>query len=175
MSNGQSEVSHVLHDHLGYGIDLGVQHGRFLLTERREVKLRAGATRLLCAAARRRRLVRARELAGFNGLAQSSGLALPLARCWLRAPFDDLSQRCSWAGDVQLSRQSMADLREFTRLRGSRHVGRRIWRPPDTAVGHVDAGPLGWGGDLDSSKRLPQAAGFWSAADAGRHRINVAS
>ena len=113
-----------MEDHLGYGIDS--ERGLFLLTARREAKLRAGATALLVRAARHSRLVRSRALAAFAGLAQSSTLALPLARCWLRAPYDDLATQRGWRGCVRLSRQSLADLRQFTRLRGSRHVGRSI-------------------------------------------------
>ena len=59
--------------------------------ERREQGLRAGATALLCYAARHRRLVRTRELASFAGLGQASSLALPLARCWLRSVYDDIA------------------------------------------------------------------------------------
>ena len=58
---GQAEPSHLLEDHLGYGIDTA--RGLFLLTARREAKLRLGATALLFRAARHHRLVRARELA----------------------------------------------------------------------------------------------------------------
>jgi hypothetical protein len=167
LSKGQPEPSHVLTDHLGFGIDS--ERGLFLLTERREAKLRASAGMLLQAAARERRLVRTRQLASFAGLAQSSGLALPLARCWLRAPFDDLSAHRGWSGSVRLSRQSLSDIQQFTQLRGSRHAGRSIWLRPDTACGHVDAGPRGWGGQLDYSQRLPPAAGFWTAAEAQLH------
>jgi len=62
---GQPVPSQLLHDHLGYGIDSG--RGRFLLTTRREAKLRGSAAALLCRAARHQRFVRARELASFAG------------------------------------------------------------------------------------------------------------
>jgi hypothetical protein len=166
LRKGQHEVSHRLDDHLGYLIDL--ERGQFGLTVRREAKLRSGATALLCRAARDRRLVPARQLASFAGLAQSSGLALRLARCWLRAPFDDLASARRWSGLARLSRQSMADIRQFTRLRGSHLVGRDIWRPADSALGFVDAGPRGWGGVLSSPSR-PPVAGFWSAPEAALH------
>ena len=69
---------------------------------------------------------------------------------------------------MRLGRQAMADLREFTRLRSSPHVGRDIWLRPDSAVGYVDAGPRGWGGVL-SRPPYPPAAGFWTAAEAEQH------
>jgi hypothetical protein len=169
---GQAEPSHLLEDHLGYGIDSA--RGLFLLTARREAKLRLGATALLCRAARHERLVRSRELAAFTGLAQSSSLAVPLARCWLRSLYDDLATQRGWGGSVRLSRQTLVDLRLWCSLRGSRHVGRSIWLQPDHVSGSIDAGPLGWGGQLGestsdvSSVALP-AHGFWSASEAALH------
>ena len=169
---GQAEPSHLLEDHLGYGIDTA--RGLFLLTARREAKLRLGATALLCRAARHHRLVRARELASFAGLAQSSALAVPLARCWLRSLYDDLSSQHGWTGCVRLSRQTLVDLRLWCSLRRSRHVGRSIWLRPDHVSGSIDAGPLGWGGQLgestsDVGQVLLPAHGFWSAAEAALH------
>ena len=108
-----------------------------------------------------------RRLASLVGLAQSSDLALPLVRLWLRAPHDDLSSRPGWSGNVRLSRQSMEDLRQLTRLRTSAHVGRPIALLPDTAVGSVDAGPYGWGGQL--LRDHPPVAGFWTPAEAAKH------
>ena len=169
---GQADPSHLLEDHLGYGID--TSRGLFLLTARREAKLRLGATALLCRAARHRRLVRSRELASFAGLAQSSALAVPLARCWLRSLYDDLSAQRGWSGCVRLSRQTLVDLRLWCTLRRSRHVGRSIWLRPDHVSGSIDAGPLGWGGQLgestgDVDRVLLPAHGFWSASEAALH------
>ena len=100
-SKGQPDPSHRLDDHLGYAIDS--EQGEFQLTERRELKLRRGSLSLLSTAAHHARCVPSRELASFAGLANSSGLALPLARCWLRAPFDDLAAQRGWRGGVRLS------------------------------------------------------------------------
>ncbi len=36
-------------------------------------------------------------------------------------------------------------------------------------MGLVDAGWLGWGGDLKSSRSVPPVAGFWSEAEAREH------
>ena len=165
---GQPEPSHCLEDHLGYGID--TVRGLFLLTAKREAKLRGQASALLGHAARHRRHVRTRVLAGFAGLANASSLAVPLARFWLRSVHDDISsQGHKWSGFTRLSRQAIADINEWRNLRGSRHVGRAIWLAPDSAVGHVDAGPYGWGGQLDYQRSLPPARGFWSAAEAELH------
>ena len=62
----------------------------------------------------------------------------------------------------------MTDLRQLTTLRSSRHVGRPIALLPFTAVGSVDAGPYGWGGQL-WYQPLPPVAGFWLAWEAARH------
>ena len=109
---GQPEPSHCLDDHLGFSIDS--VRGEFGVIVRRARKLRTGALQLLTRAARHARRVPAKQLASFAGLAQSSYLALALARCWLRAPFDDLSRQLRWSGEVRLSKQSMADIRQFT-------------------------------------------------------------
>ena len=165
VTKGQPEPSTMLHDHLGYGIDSAAM--RFLLTTKRERKLRLVTSSLLRWAARSRRLVRKRELVSVLGLAQSSDLALPLVRLWLRAAWDDASQITGWSGCVRLSRQTIADLSLLTTLRGSKHVGRPIALLPDTAVAHVDAGPYGWGGRLQRSH--PAQSGSWSAAEAEMH------
>ena len=183
-AKGQADPSHVLREHLGYTVDS--QRGLFLLTQKREAKLRCSATALLYRAARHRRLVRTRELASFVGLAQASALAVPLARCWLRSVYDDM-RGCEWSmalgeppprgpalgrgwrGFTRLSRQSLADIREWTQLRASRHVGRSIWLLPDTAVLHSDAGPYGWGGAVDYARTHLPAHGFWTPGEAELH------
>jgi hypothetical protein len=164
-TKGQPEPSTMLHDHLGYGIDSASM--RFLLTTKREQKLRRGAISILSHAARHGRRVGKRPLAALAGLAQSSELALPLVRLWLRSSYDDISSRPGWSGDVRLSHQSMADLRQLTTLRESKHVGKPIALRPDTAVGSVDAGPYGWGGQLERGQT--PVAGFWCAWEAAKH------
>ena len=166
VEKGQSEPAQQLDDHLGFTITS--DPGRFLLTTRRVEKLRSGAMSLLREAASACRMVRARALASFAGLGQASHPALARARCWLRSPYDDLSRMRSWASRVRLCRQSLSDLRQFTRLGSSRHVGRPIWRAAETRVGYVDAGPLGWGGELTRPPR-PPVAGFWTAREAAIH------
>ena len=165
---GQPEPSHVLEDHLGYCIDTA--RGLFLLTASREAKLRRQASALIGHAARHHRLVRTRELGAFAGLGQASSLALPLARFWLRSVYDDIvAGGHRWSGFTRLSRQAIADIAEWRHLRDSPHVGRAIWLAPDSSVGHVDAGPYGWGGALDYQTVLPPAWGFWTPAEADVH------
>ena len=210
-AKGQPEPSHVLRDHLGYCIDS--VRGLFLLTVKRELKLRAQATDLLCRAARHRRLIPRRDLASFAGLAQSSVLAVPLGRCWLRSLYDDVggyeqslsatpmellggfasqlfqdhpsgpreayedacfgrqasSRRHWWSGLVRLSNQTISDLRRWTRLRDSRWVGRSIWLEPESRVLHADAGPYGWGAQLDYQRHELPAHGFWTPDEAEWH------
>ena len=165
-TKGQRDPSHRLDEHLGFAIDSTA--GEFQLTAKRLGKLAAGAHSLLQEAARSFRLIRARVVASFAGLAQASHLALPLARCWLRSLHDDLAAKRSWASRVRLSRQSLVDLRCFIGLRGSPRARRRIWLRPDSAVGFVDAGPYGWGGQLTQPPH-PPVAGFWSREEAEIH------
>jgi hypothetical protein len=166
-AKGHHDPTRVLPDHLGFTIDS--HRGLFLLTDRRVGKLRASAIDLLVHASSHRRLVATRLLASFAGLAQSSCLAVPSGRFMLRALYDDLAERRGWGGRVRLSAQSLADLRFWRDVRGSRHVGRSIWLEPTTRTISSDAGPHGWGGALDWARSLPPAHGFWSPAEAEWH------
>ena len=189
---GQWEPSHFLEDHLGYSVD--TERGLFLLTPRREAKLAVEAHLLLRRAAANRRLVPARSLSSFCGLGQSSTLALPLGRFMLRALYDDMAARSGgprdgleqagaerelaerghllplqprrghWRGNARLGKQSLEDLRWWASLRGSRHVGRAIWRRPETRVLHTDASDLGWGGTVDHERLAARAPTEWAAA-----------
>ena len=163
-----------MQEHLGFAIDS--ERGLFLLTPRREKKVAAAATDLLCRAARHQRWVAKRRLARFAGLAQSCSLAVPMSRCWLRSIYDDVSSvRGGWAGRVRLSRQSMDDLREWAAIQSNAHLGRAIWRRPETATLSTDASDHGHGAQLGGhpsvigSSRMAPAAGFWDAADFRQH------
>jgi len=164
---GQSDPSHVLEDHLGYMVDS--ERGLFLLPPRRSAAVSSGAHLMLQRWARGRGRVRARHLAGFTGLAQSTSLAVRLSRYMLRSAQDDLATRRGWGGTVALSRQTIADLRWWADLRTSPHVGRAIWRPPDTRLLHADASDLGWGAAVDSARVHAPAAGFWSPEELPLH------
>ena len=63
-----------------------------------------------------RRLVPARFLASFVGLAQSMYLAVPSARLYLRALHDVISSRWTWESRVRLSKQAVRDLRWWAAL-----------------------------------------------------------
>lgn len=155
---GVFNPTHVMEDHLGFTID--ATRALFLLTPRRVRALTHGAHSLL----RTRHRVQARQLAAFCGLGEASGLALPLARFMfmLRALYDDLASKRSWSACVALSRQSVADLRWWAQLKDSPHVGRAIWRPPQTRELWTDASSLGWGGTVAQRFNLAPAAGFWT-------------
>ena len=132
-----------------------------MLSHESETQLAAEARSLICLATRERRLVPPRRLAAFAGLAQSSYLAVPLGRFMLRALHDDLATRRGWRSrdGVRLGRQSLADLGWWAELRGSKHVGRAIWRPAETRLLHTDASDLGWGAAVDLAQRHAPAHG----------------
>lgn len=152
--------------HLGLQVDTA--QGVFMVTPERIQQLEGGARRLGCAAAANRRLVPARMLASFAGLAESSYLAVPLARFYLRELYwslGDVSRtRLGWEGNVRLTKGALRDLKFWEKFSlATRYNGRAIWRTPTTATLHCDAardgqGRGGWGGVLDGT--VP-ARGFW--------------
>ena len=93
------------------GLQVDTAQGVFVVTPRRIQQLEGGARRLGCAAAANRRLVPARMLASFAGLAESSYLAVPLARFYLRELYwslGDVSKtRLGWEGNVRLSKGAL--------------------------------------------------------------------
>ena len=166
-TKGELEPKMGLDDYLGFKVD--TRRGLFLLTPRRMLKLSKSAHTLLRLQATGARRVQARTLAAFQGLAQSSYLALPRARCWLRSSYDDLSQMKSWRDSVRLSAQSVRDIKQFLTLKTSKHVGRAIWLEPETAELSSDAGPYGWGGKVWKPEPMAPAWGFWTPAEAQMH------
>ena len=72
----------------------------------------------------------------------SNGTSLMATFAAERAALAQLPSRsgASWRGYARLSTQSITDLRWWAALRGSRHVGRAIWRRPDSAVLHTANG-----------------------------------
>ena len=98
-----------------------------------------------------------------------------MARTWLRSIYDDISSISGWSGRVRLSKQSIADLREWAAIRTSPHVGRAVWRRPETAVLSTDASDRGWGAQLGGhpsvlgSSRTPPAHSFWTAWEYQQH------
>ena len=143
--------------HLGLEVDL--KDGLFRVTEDRLQKIHVKAKGLICRAAREKRWVQARELAGFNGLCQSVYLAVPAARLYLRELYFVLGTKKSWGSKVKLTRQAWGDLEWWARLPAtSRWNGRKIWRSPTRAKLHTDSSMYAWGGVLNLKK---EARGFW--------------
>ena len=124
----------------------------------KEERLRKGARDILCRAARHRRWLPVRVLAGFAGLAQSVQLALPLARLYLRAIFDVIKTKHSWESDVRLTKQALRDLAWWTEL-STRWTERAIFREATTATLYSDASMRGWGGVLNNSTGNVSATG----------------
>ena len=104
---GHWEVTQRL-EHLGLVID--TQRGLFQVTEQRLQKINALARSITQDSKRRRRLVPARRLAQFTGLAQSVYLAVAPARFYLRELHNVTSGRKGWGSLVRLSKQSYRDL-----------------------------------------------------------------
>eukprot|EP00964_Phaeocystis_antarctica_P043998 scaffold25259_cov30-Phaeocystis_antarctica.AAC.1 len=63
----------------------------------------------------------------------------------------------------------LADLRWWAELRGSKHVGRAIWRSHETRLMHCDASDLGWGGAVDMAAHHAPSHGFWSPEELEWH------
>ena len=150
-------------DHLGLRVD--TRRGLFLVPPDKEKRLRELARAIVASSLPQRRLVPARFLAAFVGLAQSVYLAVPTAKLYLRELHDVLSTRMSWASKVRLTKQAIRDLRWWATL--SEHgLGRAIWRSAASAVLHSDASGFAWGGVLDGTAL---AHGLWTKAERENH------
>ena len=112
---GQWEGANWIH-HLGLRIESEGGENTIRVTPQRVGKIRRLAKAMVCKAHRQRRLVTARELAGFIGLVQSCYLAIPVAQLFCRELNFDLSKKSSWTGNVRLSRQSLRDLDWWTQM-----------------------------------------------------------
>lgn len=143
--------------HLGLEVD--TLAGVFRVTASRQRRLQDFATYLIVAAKAGRRLVRARDLAKFCGLAQSCHLALPMARLFLRALYDALETKRDWRDSVRLSRQCLRDLQWWQGFSTHLAAGGTIWLSPLGATLHCDSSDLAWGGVLNG--RMP-VRGSWS-------------
>ena len=150
-------------EHLG--LDVDTAEGLFRVPPLKLTKLMEQARAIRALAARERRLVPARLLAGFIGYAQSVHLACPAARFYLRSLHDALATRSSWESSVRVDRQALRDLSWWAEL-GKANVSRAIWRSPAQRSLHCDASRLAWGGVLDGT--VP-ASGMWTGRARGRH------
>lgn len=151
------------------GLLVSTKRGLFLVPAEKEKRIQQMAKGLKVQCLSTRRLLPARLLASFIGLAQSVHLAVPKARLFLRSLHDDLGNRRGWEGNCRLSRQSLRDLQWWIDL-GKADVGRAIWRSPDQAEFYTDASKTAWGGSLvrGPGKAL-LAHGIWSRSEAEHH------
>ena len=159
---GQWEPARTIY-HLGLDIDMNACE--FRAPEEKLAGLASQAHDLLCRAARNKRSVPVRELAKLAGRAQFLYLAIPAARFYLRELHTVVSTKTDWNGYVRVSRQLKRDL-EWWRSVPSRHNGRSIFGPVETAYLHVDSSGYAWGAVLND--RL-EAKGFWIPPDREEH------
>ena len=143
-------------EHLGMLVDS--KRGLFQVTPARMMKIRKQAVEMTCLAKRQGRLVTARQLARFTGLAQCVYLAVPPARHYLREMHECLKTKTTWGSRVRLSKLALRDLQWWIDM-PVKWNGRAIWRSPTTATLHSDACLRGWGGVLNNTT---PARGFWN-------------
>jgi len=107
-------ASQVLHDHLGFRVDIPAN--LLSIPERRCNKVRQLAIALMCNSARNRRLVDTKLLQQFCGVACSMTRAVPAARLHLRSLYDctSLHRPCS-----RLNRTALQDLTFWTQITGT--------------------------------------------------------
>jgi hypothetical protein len=145
-SKGQfDEPSQVLHDHLGYELNIPLNVLR--VPERRCAKIRKLAVALRCESARNRRLVGTRLLQQFTGTACSTSRAVRSARFHLRSLYDCTSLHRPFS---RLSRTALQDLATWADFQFDGPLnGVPIFRSPTSRALYTDAsGGVGWGGVL---------------------------
>lgn len=124
--------------HLGVLVD--TTRGQFLIPRDKIAAISALANKL-----RIKRVVVARELARFCGVAISVHLAFPLARFFLTSLYADLRQKRSWRDHIRLSPQALLDLEAWGNI--GRLQGGDL--NPDARPFHgtlaTDASLTGWG------------------------------
>jgi len=150
-------------EHLGLLVD--TQRGLFQVTPSRLHKIRATARELICLSKRHARLLPARHLARFAGLAQSVYLAVPPARHFLREIHWCISSKQSWGSRVRLTYQALRDLQWWVDI-PLKWNGRAIWRNPRNAKVSADASKIAWGGVLNDTT---PARGFWTTEERQLH------
>ena len=140
-----AEPSQVLHDHLGYEVNL--PRNLLRIPERRCEKIRSLALALLREARRNQRLVPTQLLRQFTGTACSTSRAVRPARFHLRALYD-----CTHLAGPRsrLSRTALHDLQFWAAFTfESVDNGVPLWASPTTRALYTDAsGSVGWGGVL---------------------------
>lgn len=159
-------ASQVLHDHLGFRVDIPAN--LLSIPERRCNKVRQLAIALKCNSARNRRLVDTKLLQQFCGVACSMTRAVPAARLHLRSLYDctSLHRPCS-----RLNRTALQDLTFWTQITGTHpDNGVPLFQSPTSKVLYTDAsGGIGWGGVLPTEhaqRELCRARSQYPHADA---------
>lgn len=137
--------------HLGLRIESEGGSNRIAVTPQRVGRIRKAAKTLLSKAKGNKRLVKARELAGFVGLVQSCYLAIPVAQLFCRELNFDLAEKESWSGSTRLSRQSLRDL-EWWMTMPSKWNGRDVCHAAVTRLLWTDASDFAWGAKLYTGK-----------------------
>lgn len=151
------------------GIVVDTRAGLYLLSPAKLRKVRASALAVLRESRRGRRLVSARHLRSFAGLAQSTALAVTDARLRLRTIWDCLAEADRHKRPkVRLSHAAGRDVMFWVRLRDNPIVGRAIWEPQTGSrrTLHSDASQSGWGAVLD---RTVPARGMFAPAELPLH------
>ena len=148
--------------HLGMIIDS--RSMSFEPTPAAEARVREFSSELLHLATRRARVVPARMVAKFAGLAISLHLAVPLARMATRALFDALATKKSWSSRVRLSSAALTDLRWWQSENWG--GGAPIALPRPTLTVATDASDLAWGAAVENEEL--EARGYFAASDAVR-------
>ena len=145
-SKGQFQVpSQVLHDHLGYEVNIPLNLLR--VPERRCHTIRRLALALRGEAARNRRLVPTRLLQQFTGTACSTSRAVRNARFHLRSLYDCTALTRPHS---RLSRTALQDLEVWAHFQyDSQLNGVPLFTSPTSRALYTDAsGGVGWGGVL---------------------------
>jgi len=129
------------------GIVVDTEIGTYDLSQAKRQKVARAAFAVMQEARRNRRLVRLPHLQHFAGLAQSTYLAVPSCRLYLREVHDCVAEALrSPRRRGRLSHQGLRDLLWWCDLPTNASVGRPIWQPAPTASLFTDANQGGWGG-----------------------------
>jgi len=134
---------------LGFTIDTARNQVR--LPDGRLARLRGTAAAVLASASSNRRWVKRKPLESVAGIIVAASLAIPEARLFARAIYDDLARSTAARGphsDCRLSHQSVRDLRWWANFGRSGH-GRPLWPRAPAHTLHTDASNFGWGGVAD--------------------------
>ena len=147
---------------LGFTVDTA--GNQVWLPDSRLDRLRGTAAAVLASASSNRRWVRRKPLESVAGIIVSATLAIPEARLFTLAIYDDLARAVDSRGpraDCHLSHLSPRDLRRWANFGRSGH-GRPLWPRLPAHTLHTDASGFAWGGA--ASNTTPVRGAFVGAA-----------